>query len=168
MKNALALLPLAIILMASCHKDIKIPNAQPSKSIDASPSISNSALENWFVKNPMGKYLSVDWKKAKQITIGNVAVVTVPVTHISLPSLLAALSSSDKKVNDVGSSGNAVLTTFDPYHPPSLYFFQDKTRANPDSVKALLMNFSPDDPKKENGAKKIWTGTLSEWDMQGR
>lgn len=132
--------------------------------------ISNTALSSWFTKNPIGKYLSVDWSKAKKATIGHVAVVTVPITHISLPSSTnsAVSSTAGKSANDLSASGTTAetLSNFDPYHPPALYFFQDKTSAHPDSVLGTLMNFTPDDWTKEDGANKIWTGKLMEWNMQ--
>jgi hypothetical protein len=163
-KKLLTLFLISVFLLGSCRKNQQLtpPVADTQSAFpDNAHVIATADIANWFVKNPVGAYLTMDWSNAKQAVIGGVNVVTVPIAAITN----AAPQQSNIKTQGLTTqSVNTAIAGFNPAHPPALYFF--KVTGSTDSVKALLMNFLPDDPNKENGENKIWTGKLVEWNMQ--
>ena len=154
---------LAVLLFGACHKNSTVNPLQSGAAtglkVDVPP-IPNALIANWFAKNPAGAYFNVDWSKTEQTVIGGVAVVKAPLLSIANVS-----SQNGLKVQSLKAlSDSTTHVVFNRKHPPAIYFF--KNPAKKDSVTAVLMNFVPDDPAKDNGENRIWTGKLYEWDMQ--
>ncbi|GAB2699367.1 hypothetical protein GCM10027037_24910 [Mucilaginibacter koreensis] len=167
MKKFIAYAVLLCIVLGACRKghDPQISTTDISKIAYLGQNvISNAGIQNWFSKKEIGKYISVDWSKAQQNIVDGVPVVKVPVKGIHNAAVMSATQTKSLAVQTLT---NDTLHYFNPEHPPMLFFFADKKATNADSIKALLMNFYPDDPSKENGKDKIWTGKLVEWNMEG-
>ncbi len=161
MKKLLALCMLVIVLFTACRKDQKA-DLTISETITSQNSISNDALKRWISSNKVGNYIIADWTKAEQKVIEGVSVVKVPVK-----TFYNAASSESKKqsLSTSAPTGPDTVRFFDPKHPPMLFFLKKRTDLVGDSLKAVMLNFIPDDPTKENGEGNIWTGKLIEWNL---
>ncbi|GAB3924418.1 hypothetical protein [Mucilaginibacter myungsuensis] len=82
---------------------------------------------------------------------------------VKVPVLSIAGYQEKLQVQSLRTNTTSATPGIDPKHPPVLYFF--KLLNKPDSTRALLLNFLPDDPLKEN-SDTVWTGRLIDWSMQ--
>nr|WP_294790342.1 T6SS effector amidase Tae4 family protein [uncultured Mucilaginibacter sp.] len=175
MKKTIAYFLLVVFLFGSCKKENQLSHYVSTSSLDdgsevvsktgsANVKISTAALNTWFAKNPVGRYLTPDWTKAMQASVGGVAVVKIPIKAIT--NVSGPLNSGGKQVMSSGNTTTqGTLNNFDPNHPPTLYFFKNKLNPG-DSLKAVLLNFVPADSNHENGENNIWTGKLLEWSLE--
>ena len=159
LNSQIALILLSCILVLfSCRKE---PNAflnsneNPAK-ISKSYPVTDSDLKLWQSENPIAKFLALDWKNAKRITIDGKPVVKVTLLNESRMPVKNKQVTSTNNLKAL-SSFNAIFEK----HPPEVYFVKNSR----DSLHTYLLNFIPDDPTKEFGQNNIWTGKLHEWNL---
>jgi hypothetical protein len=168
MKKIITYFLLLVLAMGACKKDqiqqsnvtVTTGNQTPSKANNEA--IPSSRINSWFATHKVGGFLSPDWTKAEQKTINGAKVVKVPIKSIS--KLIE--KNGNVHVNSTSLLAMDTLHFFNEDHPPMLFFISDENSGHPDSLKAVLMNFIPDDPNKENGENNVWTGRLVEWNME--
>jgi hypothetical protein len=157
LQNALVLLSILSVLF-SCRKEPnKILNTyeNPAK-ISKSYPVTDSDLKLWQSENPVAKFLALDWKNAKHITIDGKPVVKVALLNESRMPVKNKQVTSTNNIKAL-SSFNAIFEK----HPPEVYFVQNSK----DSLHTYLLNFIPDNLTKEFGQNKVWSGKLYEWNM---
>ncbi|MFC4212113.1 hypothetical protein ACFOWA_13010 [Pedobacter lithocola] len=88
-KAMACLILMCLFLTQSCCKDNLNLNHQENKQL-----IAEEVFNQWYATNPVAKYISLDWSKARQTTIDGQNVVRVPTLNadpIALKSLNATL-----------------------------------------------------------------------------
>jgi hypothetical protein len=165
MTKSLPVLLLLFVIFSSCKKDPYSNSPSKPQQGEAVNLISTDALKGWFAANAIGNYVKPDWSKAQQKNVNGVSIVKVPVKNLYNAGVSEVKKQSlSKGFNSAGSVDT--LHFFNPNHPPMLFFIKDSKASGSDSVKALMMNFIPNNPNIDNGKDNIWTGTLIEWNMR--
>jgi hypothetical protein len=144
------------IFFNSCKKDFDLNSNISSPSIKNSNAVTAEDLKLWQKESPVAQFLALDWKNAKHILIDGKKVVKVALLNEN------RMPVKNKEVTSSSSLkfSSSLNTNFET-HPPEVYFVKDTK----DSLHSYLLNFIPDDPTKEFGENKIWTGKLYEWNL---
>lgn len=138
------------VFTQSCRKDTFSPTSIPDLS--DGQMISKSNIDKFLSDKPSSQYLALDWRRARQSRNGKNKIVRVPVLNIDKISKYSGRAAKDIE----GTNTNYYNS-----HPPEVFFIEGARSG----IKSFLLNFVPNNSKKEFGNDGVWTGKLYEWDL---
>ena len=115
-KAMACLMLLCLLLAQGCRKEVHLYPATQTDNLNPGPLIKAAKLDAWFATNPVARFLSPNWAKARQAKINDKRIVRVPLFNIDKATAIANATTAIE-----GKNAN-----YNEKHPPEIIFVEDQ------------------------------------------